>query len=73
MVKDIIYYLRTSKILTKKNVYKPRQPFGTFPSKEEISTNETLLEIYEKYYKFTTTTNDSGDYMFLVFLLDYKY
>ena len=54
---------RTSSI-TKNGVYKPRQPFGSFPSKEEISTNETLLEIYDKYYKFTTITNDSGDYMF---------
>ena len=55
--------LPRTKSLTKDGAYKPRQPFGSFPSKEEISTNETLLEIYEKYYKFTTTTNDSGDYM----------
>ena len=50
--------------LSETGVYKPQQPFGSFPNKEEISTNETLLEIYEKYYKFTTVTNDSGDYMF---------
>ena len=54
---------RTSSI-TKNGVYQPRHPFGSFSSKEEISTNETLLEIYDKYYKFTTITNDSGDYMF---------
>jgi len=42
---------------------KPTQTFGTFPPKEEIITNETFLEIYEKYYKYTTVTNNSGDYM----------
>ncbi|PCI27329.1 hypothetical protein COB55_06000 [Candidatus Wolfebacteria bacterium] len=39
------------------------QPVGTFPPKREVLDNDIVLEIYEKYYKFTTTTNDSGDYM----------
>lgn len=43
--------------------YAPKVPIGTFPTKEEISTNETYLEVYEKYYKYTTITNNSGDYM----------
>jgi hypothetical protein len=38
-------------------------PIGTFPSKREIQDNDNLSKIYCKYYKFTTTTNDSGDYM----------
>lgn len=38
-------------------------PVGTFPSKREILDNDTTLKIYSKYYKYTTTTNDSGDYM----------
>jgi hypothetical protein len=42
---------------------KPNQPFGSFPIKEEFLSNETLLEVYEKYYKYTTVTNNSGDYM----------
>jgi hypothetical protein len=42
---------------------RPKQPFGTFPSKEEIVTNDTFLEVYKKYYKYSTVTNDSGDYM----------
>ncbi len=42
----------------------PRVPIGTFPTKEEITANESFLEVYEKYYKFTTVTNQSGDYMF---------
>ena len=39
-------------------------PVGTFPSKYDIMTNETLLYVHEKYYKYTTTTNANGDYMF---------
>ncbi len=43
--------------------YQPKQPFGSFPTKEEIITNETWLEVYEKYYKYSTVTNNAGDYM----------
>jgi hypothetical protein len=43
--------------------YTPKTPVGTFPTKEEILTNDTLLEVYKKYYKYTTVTNESGDYM----------
>jgi hypothetical protein len=42
---------------------KPKQPFGSFPIKEEIVTNEPFLNVYKKYYKYTATTNDAGDYM----------
>lgn len=38
-------------------------PVGTFPKKREILDDSTLLEVYEKYYKYTTTTNESGDYI----------
>lgn len=38
-------------------------PVGTFPKKREILDNNTTLEIYEKYYKYTTTTNEAGDYI----------
>ncbi len=38
-------------------------PIGTFPSKREILDNPTLLDVYCKYYKFTTTTNHAGDFM----------
>jgi hypothetical protein len=43
--------------------YGPRVPVGTFPSKSDILDNDTVLEVYDKYYKFTTTTNSAGDYM----------
>lgn len=38
-------------------------PVGTFPSKRQVLENGTTLEMYEKYYKYTTTTNDAGDYI----------
>lgn len=36
---------------------------GTFPTKREIQDNPEISDIYCKYYKYTTTTNDSGDFM----------
>ena len=39
------------------------QPIGCFPDVTDLTYYPTYLEVYEKYYKFTTTTNDSGDYM----------
>jgi hypothetical protein len=41
----------------------PETPVGTFPHKSELLDNDILVEVYEKYYKFTTKTNGSGDYM----------
>ena len=38
-------------------------PVGTYPSKRKVLDNDDVLEVYEKYYKYTTTTNSSGDYM----------
>ena len=43
--------------------YKGHIPTGTFPSRDDVLKDETLYEIYEKYYKYTVKTNDSGDYM----------
>jgi hypothetical protein len=36
---------------------------GTFPSKRVVLDNDNVLEIFDQYYKFTTTTNNAGDYM----------
>ena len=41
----------------------PRVPVGTLPSKTDILDNDILLEVYDKYYKLSTRTNASGDYM----------
>jgi len=36
---------------------------GTFPNREEVLLDQTYIEVYDKYYKYTVKTNDSGDYM----------
>lgn len=36
---------------------------GTFPTAQMVLDNDICLEIYEKYYKLSTVTNNSGDYM----------
>jgi hypothetical protein len=38
-------------------------PTGTFFTREDVLTNPTLIEVYDKYYKFNAVTNESGDYM----------
>ena len=43
--------------------YGGHNPTGTFPSRSDVLTRNEVLEIYEKYYKFTVKTNDSGDFM----------
>lgn len=36
---------------------------GTFPNKRLVLDDNTTLEVFDKYYKYTTVTNNSGDYM----------
>ena len=36
---------------------------GTFPNKRLVLDNDTLIEVFDKYWKYTTVTNNSGDYM----------
>jgi hypothetical protein len=36
---------------------------GSFPSKRQVQDNPEMTEIFCNYYKFTTTTNESGDFM----------
>ena len=36
---------------------------GTFPDQSDILTREEVLEVYEKYYKYTVKTNGAGDFM----------
>ena len=43
--------------------YSQHVPTGTFPSRKDALVNQTAVELYDKYYKYTVTTNDSGDYM----------
>ena len=36
---------------------------GTFPNKRLMLDDDTQLEVYDKYWKYTTVTNNAGDYM----------
>jgi hypothetical protein len=38
-------------------------PVGTFPERSDALTNKSVIEVYDKYYKFTAKTNSAGDYM----------
>jgi hypothetical protein len=39
------------------------EPTGTFFDQTDILTREEVLEVYEKYYKYTVKTNSAGDFM----------
>lgn len=36
---------------------------GTFPTKREILDNDINMELFQKYYKYTSVTNEAGDFM----------
>ena len=36
---------------------------GTLPSRLDVLTGDTASKIFDKYYKYTAKTNESGDYM----------
>jgi hypothetical protein len=50
-------------LLPKESSYDGHVATGTFPTKEEVLLDQSYIEVYDKYYKFTTRTNESGDYM----------
>lgn len=39
------------------------QNVGTFPGKRVLLDNNNWIDVFDKYYTFTTRTNESGDYM----------
>ena len=45
--------------------YSTHVPTGTFPTRQDVLTNPTVVQVYEKYYKYTVRTNESGDYMIM--------
>ena len=40
------------------------QAIGTMHSKRVLLDNDSVMEIFDKYYLYTTRTNEAGDYMF---------
>lgn len=52
--------------------YSSHAATGTLPSRLDVLTGSTAIEIYDKYYKFTAKTNESGDYMIMGVPLGYQ-
>ena len=50
-------------LLPYKPSYTGHAATGTFPERDDILTDFSLVEVYNNYYKYTTKTNESGDYM----------
>lgn len=50
-------------LLPYKKSYSAHVPTGTFFTRTDVLTDPTLIQVYDKYYKFNAVTNDSGDYM----------
>lgn len=50
-------------LLPKRKQHGGHAPTGTFPDQTDVLNREEVMEVYEKYYKYTVRTNDSGDFM----------
>lgn len=70
---DIIYpYITTAtknsnniryNLLPAEQTHACHQNVGTFPSKRTLLDNNVHVKVFDNYYKYTTVTNESGDYM----------
>jgi len=45
------------------NINECHQVIGIFPLKRAVLDNNNILEVFDEYYKYSTVTNSSGDYM----------
>lgn len=43
--------------------YNGHIPTGTFPTRNDVLLDPSAKHIYNRYYKYTVQTNDSGDYL----------
>lgn len=50
-------------LLTEEQISDCHRNVGTFPTKRRVLDDANVLEVYDKYYKFTTSTNAAGDFM----------
>jgi hypothetical protein len=50
-------------LLPYKQQHSGHKPTGTFFTREDVLTDPTLIQVYDKYFKYTAVTNESGDYM----------
>ena len=51
-------------LLPDEEVSECHQNVGSFPNKRLVLDNNNIIEIFNKYWKYTTVTNEAGDYMF---------
>ena len=50
-------------LLPDKSVKDCHKAVGTFPNKTFLLENDSLLEVFDNYYLYTTRTNAAGDYL----------
>jgi len=50
-------------LLPKLPSYNGHTSTGSFPNKGDVLMDNSYIEVYDKYYRFTVTTNESGDFM----------
>jgi hypothetical protein len=43
--------------------YSNHVPTGSFFDKEDVLINQSFIQVFDKYYKYTANTNESGDFM----------
>jgi hypothetical protein len=43
--------------------YSEHVPTGTFFNRKDVLTEPSLIEVFDKYFRYTARTNDSGDFM----------
>jgi hypothetical protein len=52
-------------ILPYEKSYSVHAATGTLPTRDDVLTDGVAVQIYDKYYRYTTKTNESGDYMIM--------
>ena len=50
-------------LLPYKKSHSAHSPTGTFFDREDVLVSPTLIQVYDKYYKYCASTNTSGDFM----------
>jgi hypothetical protein len=45
--------------------YSKHSATGTLPTRSDVLTGSTAVEIFDTYYRYTAKTNESGDYMIM--------
>ena len=60
--RDEVDYRRYN-LLPDQKVDTCHRPVGSFPNKTYVLDNDDIIEIFDKYYKYTTRTNNAGDFI----------